>query len=417
MQERLGNHLEAGLAIEQFILPLAQGPVKAATFERILADYDQANEWERMAHVYRQYAHYLETEAFDYNKISEILLLQAACYDQIVSSERFFPKFFKVKFHGYGFDEKHRDKTFIFRGRTLETLGAFSERIRSYWGSDVKLLGQQGKQSVINRSQPDLKILDVSIVDYCTDTRFEFMTKRTYWDYEAESSIPHYVRKYRNNTGIRYFTHSRALQSEAETNQFKGLRIIQTVYETRLSFPGIHRESEVINITEYELDPLVNAINSLQERTLNLEDLISVTRVNPQKHISQLSMVLTGLIDAAVNGGTRVYLDAFLSPEAENQALDIDDLDYKLVILRESLQTQNSVLKIGLALFGEHCGTLKGLFDHLTGTFFYLLSSDLSLDMYQVQLKTYSEYQIVSQREISYTYAKSISRPSGSFSE
>lgn len=81
--------------------------------------------------------------------------------------------------------------------------------------------------------------------------------------------------------------------------------------------------------------------------------------------VNLLSMILNGMIDAAVNGGTKHYIEAFLSPE---YAAEFPDRAQLLTELRKALQQQSQLLGVGLELFRAKCGkSLQGLYDHLSG--------------------------------------------------
>mmetsp|Transcript_26458 Transcript_26458/g.63856 ORF Transcript_26458/g.63856 Transcript_26458/m.63856 type:complete len:121 (-) Transcript_26458:253-615(-) len=79
--------------------------------------------------------------------------------------------------------------------------------------------------------------------------------------------------------------------------------------------------------------------------------------------VNRLSQQLSGTIDAAVNGGVKEYIKAFL----QSDYIDMHPQDEKtLVEFRIALKNQMQLLEKGLSVFGENCGEkLRPLHSHL----------------------------------------------------
>lgn len=58
---------------------------------------------------------------------------------------------------------------------------------------------------------------------------------------------------------------------------------------------------------QVELSPIENAINTVTSKTDELERIIKELKDNEFGSINPLSMILNGVIDAAVNGGIANY--------------------------------------------------------------------------------------------------------------
>jgi hypothetical protein len=104
-------------------------------------------------------------------------------------------------------------------------------------------------------------------------------------------------------------------------------------YHTEDRFPTTHRRSEIIKKTNAELPPLDNAYNAVKNKnselvgmwSLSLIFVIFLTQTNvemtmkydrgTEQNINPFTMVLKGVIDAAVNGGVKKYQEAFFFPE------------------------------------------------------------------------------------------------------
>jgi len=132
------------------------------------------------------------------------------------------------------------------------------------------------------------------------------------------------------------------------------------------SFPNNRRRIEVVDRKEVLSAPVENAVATINEKNGDLkEKVLSVKNVPDEQSVdlNPLTMGLNGIIDAAVNGGARMYIEAFLSDEflKENPAMERQQ---KALI--QALRDQQSILKDGMDVFGRRCGEqLQGLFEHL----------------------------------------------------
>ena len=97
--------------------------------------------------------------------------------------------------------------------------------------------------------------------------------------------------------------------------------------------------------------------------------------------VGPLSMNLNGMIDAAVNGGTQKYIEAFLSPEFLVENAHLGPLaSQQQSELKQSIRDQISELRVGLDVFGRRCDEkLRGLFDHLNGFYSQMVSKTQSV--------------------------------------
>jgi hypothetical protein len=140
---------------------------------------------------------------------------------------------------------------------------------------------------------------------------------------------------------------------------------------TAEAFPSNRRRQEVVGRRETVLSPISNAIATMRAKNAELRDKVATVASAPPGpvDVGPLSMNLNGMIDAAVNGGTQKYIEAFLSAQylAEND----DDLSLaraQQAELKASIVEQIADLKVALDLFGVRCDEkLRGLYDHLRG--------------------------------------------------
>ena len=66
---------------------------------------------------------------------------------------------------------------------------------------------------------------------------------------------------------------------------------------------------------QVEINPLDNAIESVDNKNKEILFLVTNCNENVSFNLSSLIMVLSGAIDAAVNGGTEEYRTVFLSAD------------------------------------------------------------------------------------------------------
>lgn len=90
--------------------------------------------WERSINLCDELAVFYRSGIFDYRKLSASLRQSADLFDAILASgHRETHAYFRVVFCGPAFSATMRDKAFVFRGRSFDTLASFSERINTEW--------------------------------------------------------------------------------------------------------------------------------------------------------------------------------------------------------------------------------------------------------------------------------------------
>lgn len=83
--------------------------------------------------------------------------------------------------------------------------------------------------------------------------------------------------------------------------------------------------------------------------------------------VGPLSMTLNGTIDAAVNGGTQKYIEAFLAPSYLKEHPEHKE---QQDALKRGLKEQLDLLKLGLEAFNQRGDSdLRGLYQHLKNNY------------------------------------------------
>lgn len=84
-------------------------------------------------------------------------------------------------------------------------------------------------------------------------------------------------------------------------------------YGTNLKLPSFQRRSEIIRKIEMLLSPVENAVASVAGKNREVDEMITFVENEPKADLKPFIMLLSGVIDAAVNGGIAKYQDAFFS--------------------------------------------------------------------------------------------------------
>lgn len=136
-------------------------------------------------------------------------------------------------------------------------------------------------------------------------------------------------------------------------------------------FPCMRRRQPVTQVFTIDLDPLENAIKDVEDKTLDLQDSVISHRIFKENEndvklrpdTNELSMHLTGVIDAPVNGGMGKYIEVFFGEDYISKHPDCRPL---LERFATALRNQLDVLKDGLAYRREFStGKALALSDHL----------------------------------------------------
>jgi len=155
---------------------------------------------------------------------------------------------------------------------------------------------------------------------------------------------------------------------------------VKTYILCKEAFPTNRRRVHVVDKKEVQLNPVENAVETVIEKTKELQQKIAAVSATPlgeSVDLNPLSMGLNGVIDAAVSGGAQMYIEAFLH---DDFLKDNPDQAAQQENLKQALRDQLTLLKTGLKVFGERCGeSLSGLHDHLRKN--YLLMKDKTKDV------------------------------------
>jgi len=194
------------------------------------------------------------------------------------------------------------------------------------------------------------------------------------------------VKKYRENSDLKVFYYAKGVQKSTEKrpgNEFKDLWVIKTYVFTTETFPTTRRRVEVSDRIEVQLVPVQNAVVSMKSKNKELLERIESVENAPIGSVDTgpLSMILNGVIDAAVQGGTTKYIEAFMASAEFEKTTQTDAVARKAVAdLRQLLRDQIALLRRGMVVFGARAdASLQGLFKHLSVHFETMVKTTASV--------------------------------------
>jgi dedicator of cytokinesis protein 3 len=369
MHKDLGNMVEAGMAV---MLKLEAARSRAAPFPEIERLYESAishlsegKDWEMAIRLCRELGNLYETSTYDYNRLADVLVREAELFRKIPSEDRFFAEYFRVGFWGRGFPAEYANKEFVYKGSELERVGDFAARIQAKFP----------KAEMVKKSErPPAEIRDGDGQHLQISTVLpSSVGEREGNPVPVDPRMPKRIQKYRSHNGINMFLHSRSIRKEKKgDNEFKSVWVMNAFLETEDHFPGVRRRSLIIGSTEIELSPIDNAINVIESKNDQLIALVATHQAlvdagTPPTNINEFTMVLNGVIDAAVNGGILKYSDAFFN---EDFAREQPDKAPQIARLKAALNAQLDNTGVGLQLHRVLCSEeMIKLQEHLESSF------------------------------------------------
>ncbi|KAK9374049.1 uncharacterized protein V1513DRAFT_125195 [Lipomyces chichibuensis] len=377
MQELSGHYAEAGLALglhaamyewrTDVRLPaLAEPKLLAQTsFDRRETLYLQmvkyfalGNAPELALSIYKELARVYESIAFDLDKLATVSASIAKIYREELSASaaaRPQPQFFRVVYHGLGFHRALRGKQFIVQGKRWEKLAEFTDRLQNVYPEARVVTTAKSTPIAANKHVSSASTLSTTSSSTIGDTeaanvegQFLQITAVSPEPTDALAAavgIGPNERDFFLRSDLRRFSVSRPVKSVANAARAScnpaDIWVEKTVFVTKEAFPTILRRSVIQSSEITRVSPLTNAADSVSRKTSEILHIARQALSQPdESHSAQLSMVVSGAVDAPVNGGVQQYralLAIYASDEdAESQEqkkrLDNAIVDYVAVL-------------------------------------------------------------------------------------
>eukprot|EP00768_Dysnectes_brevis_P004096 gnl/Dysnectes_brevis/2912_a3566_649.p2 GENE.gnl/Dysnectes_brevis/2912_a3566_649~~gnl/Dysnectes_brevis/2912_a3566_649.p2 ORF type:complete len:251 (-),score=112.64 gnl/Dysnectes_brevis/2912_a3566_649:1855-2607(-) len=148
-------------------------------------------------------------------------------------------------------------------------------------------------------------------------------------------------------------SYKRVVGAEDRLLRIRHLQCVHTFLVCRDVFPNLSRRSPVVERITFVLPALDLAIQSVRQKA---SDVVRISAEHQRMLVAQngnvtasqfgqLSMILNGSIDAAINGGITLYADAFFRPDYLEQH---PGSVHRIRRLETAISEQLAVLKLAL---------------------------------------------------------------------
>jgi hypothetical protein len=265
----------------------------------------QAQFFERAAETADQLRRIAEAGTPDYEELANIIELQQKAWNEIVTTERTaINRFYGAKFYGEGFHEYHRNKIFVYRR------GGYFDN-----GQMLNYIRQKFPNAEVSPRPP-------SEEDAGKDYIYVFNVKPQF-DYEycpEEAPASIMVKSVCNIDTFTLEVPVRVRIKEKKYNEIAEYHRDITTY--KISFP-LHDIARRALVVETEgprrLSPVECAVVDTNAKSLELLQKASsywrcIIYDAPfdKSAVSAFSMLINGIVNAAVNGGTKLFQELFL---------------------------------------------------------------------------------------------------------
>ncbi|KAJ5072480.1 dedicator of cytokinesis [Anaeramoeba ignava] len=307
--------------------------------------FDQGNWFEKGIELVNLLKERYLKVSYNYQKFCGMLKKELEMYERIMRIERMYSTYFRVGFYGKGFE--HQEKflnvkncEFIYKGQLLERLAGF-----------VEYLQERYPKAQISPKEPPDQFLEgdgqyIQVATVIPSFQEELEGKKRIFD----ENIPDFAKNFIINDSINVFLSSKPIQKiKDKENEFRYLWLHNEFLITEDSFPSIRNRLKVIKKVVHELSPIQNAINTTENKNIELSSYIKLYKSPSGKetNLNQLSMCLNGIIDAAVNGGVFKYQQAFFTEEYLKENPNDED---SVIRLKLEFLKQQDLLEEGLKL-------------------------------------------------------------------
>ncbi|KAF8795296.1 Dedicator of cytokinesis protein 1 like protein [Argiope bruennichi] len=336
--------------------------LKECLYYDILDYFDKGKLWESGLALCKELAVQYENEVFDYIQLSILLKRMAAFYDNIMKQVRPEPEYFRVSYYGRGFASFLQNKTFIYRGKEYERLSDFSSRLLNQY-PNAKLMTKLAPPGE-DITESDKQYLQINKVDPVMHERDRFRNK----------NVHDQIMKYYKVNEVQKFTYSRPLRrgEKDSDNEFATMWLERTNLVISYPLPGILHWFPVTSSQSIEISPLENAIETMEMTNKRICNLVLQHRSDPMLPISPLSMLLNGVVDAAVMGGIINYEKAFFTEEyaqTHNTRKDAEGIQR----LKDLIACQVPLLEAGITIHKQKAPeNLKPFHQHMEEAFLKL---------------------------------------------
>jgi len=278
----------------------------------------KASFYERARDVLLELLDYYSSHSNDYLRIGEIYKQLSECYEKMTQERNILNRFYGVRFYGTGFDpnfdQYFANKLFVYRRNGFYMNDQMMRELTEKFPKakvDPRPPSEEDKEKqyihIFNMDPPD-------IVTFSSDkTPSEVMVEQVSGIDTFSWKTPKRVKDERTK----------------QYGEFAEWHRIIVTYKTAEKLQGRVRRSEVIESSRKEelKTPVECAVMDTNAKTLELmRQAFYYWRCKrydikfPPEAISNFTMLITGIVNAAVNGGTAVFQQIFLESDLAKEA-------------------------------------------------------------------------------------------------
>eukprot|EP00727_Mastigamoeba_balamuthi_P008012 m51a1_g3831 putative dock family protein (1032) ;mRNA; f:322403-326565 len=304
---------------------------RGSSIKNAVAQFQKGMHWERAIEVLEDEIRFLRSvkadgtrdlaEALDTRiKLHEAQLAECKTLVKEKANDRVFENYFLVEYFGDDSDVFCGEKgwageRYIARGKAAMTIASFLRILQERW-PNASIVSTHATNRVPNSIN----------VHACKPVKLtsEFARAHNLPEPIYPHNVPKESERYYDQVNSNVFLYVRPFDKGATENknkdkkiQWKDLWVCDTYLVTETVFPSYYRWSRVSNSFGKEKPPVENAWEALEAKKQDLKD--NITKIqksdNPVQCSTNLSMVISGIIDAKVNGGMKEYAESFLTEE------------------------------------------------------------------------------------------------------
>ncbi|XP_022919235.2 dedicator of cytokinesis protein 9 [Onthophagus taurus] len=299
---------------------------------------DKSERYELLGELYRLIIPIYEKKRnYEYLKISYQNLAQnyGKILDANKSGKRLLGRFYRVGFFGQMYFEDDSGVEYVYKEPKVTTLSEISERL-------YKQYCEKFGQDVVKMIQDSNTIVQSDL-----DQRYAYIQVTHVTPYFEKDELEERQTEFEQNHDISHFMFETPFTKDGKSQgnpeeQWKRRTILKTEY----SFPYVKKRVQVINRKITELTPIEVAIDEMQTRVSELEEVVFTQPTDAKK----LQLRLQGSVCVQVNAGPMAYASVFLDTSQsglypEDKVEELKDIYRKfLEICYAALQINSKII-------------------------------------------------------------------------
>ncbi|XP_018332779.1 dedicator of cytokinesis protein 9 [Agrilus planipennis] len=301
----------------EFIQKAERYEILGELYKLIVPVYEKKRNYELLKQCY-------ESLAQNYSKVVEVNK----------SGRRLLGRFYRVAFYGQAYFEDESGIEYVYKEPKVTSLSEISERL-------FKQYTEKFGQEVVKMIQDSVPIIQNEL-----DQKFAYIQVTHVTPYFEKAELEDRQTEFEQNHDINCFMFETPFTREGKAHgspevQWKRRTILLTEY----SFPYVKKRIPIKSKRTVELSPIEVAIDEMQNRVSELEDVV----FSKPPDVKKLQLLLQGSVCVQVNAGPLAYASVFLDPAlstmySEEKVEELKDIYREFVKICYSALQINSKL-------------------------------------------------------------------------